>query len=334
MDAGPQQFLGPANSVDRTAQLRSERCNVRGSTVGESVFCLGPDELIWIEFWSIGGKTMNLKSLMVANEISDDDAPVDCAAIPEKHHRATQVPQKVAQESDDLHACDVARVEAEIQSETFSGWGHGDAGDDGNPIPLIVLLENRSLPDGRPGFTDVRDEEEAALVEKDEMGPKFSGFFLNAAKCFSSRERWLSRPAAKPAAPASDRSIPSPASPATRGLDGSVSRNVSRSTWICAEGSRGPSYILRTGNPLSATARVGASVVAPAAADVQEQVWVATLSIHPCDEPAPSVPPNLLRNSGSRLLIDRSCRTEAGRWPALFASVVARGIQGVSLPIW
>jgi hypothetical protein len=32
-------------------------------------------------------------------------------------------------------------------------------------------------------------------------------------------------------------------------------------------------------------------------------------------------------------LIDRSCRNEAGRWPAPFASGAARGIQGVSFPI-
>ena len=319
--------------MNRTTQLRPKRRDVLWRAIGESVLCLGPDELIRIEFWGIGGKAMHMEPLVFLNELSDDDAPVDRAAVPKEHHRASQVPQKVTQESNDLHASDVARVEAKIQSETLSGWRHGDAGDNGNPIPPIAVLENRSLPDWCPGLTDVRDEEEAGLVEKDEMGPKFLGFFLNAANRVPSSARWLSRPVAKPAAPVSGRSSPSPASPATHGLDDSVFRNISRSAWICAAGSTGPSYILRTGNPLPATAAAAASVGALASAGVQKQAWAEVLSSHPCDEPEPSVPPNLLRNSGSRLLIDRSCRTEAGQWPALAACAVARGIQGVSFPL-
>ena len=115
--------------MDSTTQLRSESGNVRRRTIGEGVLCLAPDELIRIEFWSIGGETMNMKSLMPVNKILDTDAPVNRAAVPEENHRATQMSQKVAQESDDLHTGDVARVEAEVQSETLSGWGHGDAGD-------------------------------------------------------------------------------------------------------------------------------------------------------------------------------------------------------------
>jgi hypothetical protein len=34
---------------------------------------------------------MDMKPLMLAKEIFDDDAPVDCAAIPKEHHCSTQV---------------------------------------------------------------------------------------------------------------------------------------------------------------------------------------------------------------------------------------------------
>ncbi len=170
---------------------------------------------------------MGMKPLMLAKEISDDDAPVNGAAVPKEHHRSTQMPQKVAQEADDLHAGDVDRVETKVQSETLSGRGHGDAGDDGNPIPSVAMLEKRGLSDRRPGLADVRNEEESAFVEEDEMGTKFSGFFLDAANRVSSSARWLSRRVAEPAAPVSDRSSPNPASPATHGLDDSASRNIS-----------------------------------------------------------------------------------------------------------
>ena len=150
MDAGPQQFLGPANAMDRTTQLRSERGNVRWRTIGQGVLCFGPDELIRIKFRSIRGEAMNMKPLMLTEEISDDDAPVNRAAVPKEHHRPTQMPEKVAQESDDLHAGDVDGVETKVQSETPSGWGHGDTGDDGYPIPPVAVFEKRGLSDRRP----------------------------------------------------------------------------------------------------------------------------------------------------------------------------------------
>ena len=294
---------------------------------------LGPDKLVRVELRGVGREPMDVKPFVLAQEVFDDDAPVNGAAVPKEHHRSTQMPQKVAQESDDLYAGDVYRVETKVQPETLSGWGHGDTGDNGNTIPSIAVFEKRGISDRRPGPADVRDEEESAFVEEDEMGPKFSGFFLYAANRVSSSARWLSRPVAEPAAPASDKSSPSPASPATHGLNDSVSRNVSRSAWLCAAGSTGLSYILRTGNPLPATATSGASVAVSASADVQEQAWAGVLSSHPCDGLEPSAPPNLLKHSESRLLIDRSCRTAAGRWPAPFASGAARGFQEVSCPI-
>ena len=276
---------------------------------------------------------MDVKPCMRAQEVVDDDPPVHGAAVPQEHHRSTQMPEKVAQASDDLHAGDVDGVETKVQSETPSGWGHGDTGDDGYPIPPVAVFEKRGLSDRRPGLADVRDEEESAFVEEDEMGPTSSGFFLSAATRVSSSARWLSRPAAEPAAPAFDTSSPSPASPATHGLDDSVSRNVSRSAWRCAAGSTGLSCILRTGTPLPATATSGASVAVSAAADAPAQAWAGALSHHPCDGLAPSAPPNLLKHSASRLSIDRSCRTAAGRWPAPVASGAARGFLGVSCSI-
>ena len=170
---------------------------------------------------------MDVKSCVLAQEVLDDDARVDGAAVPQEHHRPTQMPEKVAQEPDNLHAGDVDRVETKVQPEMLPRWGHGDTGDDGDAIPSIAVFEQRGLSDRRPGLADVRDEEEAAFVEEDEMGPKSLGCFLSAAARVSSSARWRSRPVAAPAAPASDTSSPSPASLATHGLDDSVSQNAS-----------------------------------------------------------------------------------------------------------
>lgn len=330
MDARPQQLLRPTNSVDRSAQLRPERSDMRGCSIGQRMLCLGPDEFIRVEFWSVRGEAMNMKPLMLLDEVTDDDASVDGAAIPKEHNRPTQVPKEVSQESDDLHTCDIDRVESEEQAETLAGWGHGHAGDDGNPIPAIAVLENRGLPNRCPGPADMRDEEQSAFVEEYEMGPKSLGFFLYAANRVSSNVQWRSRPAVAPAAPASGKSNPIHGVPATHVLDGNASRSVSRSAWLRAAGSTGRSSIPRTGIPLPATATSAASAMASISGGGRRQVWGGVPSIRPCDEPGPSVPPNLSKNSESQRLIDRLCRTEAERWPASFVSVAARGFLEVS----
>ncbi len=294
---------------------------------------LGPDTLVRVEFRGVGREPLDVKPCVLAQEVLDDDAPVNGAAVPQEHHRSTQMPQKVAQESDDLHAGDVDRVETKVQPETLSGWGHGETGDDGKVIPSIAVFEQRGIADRRPGPADVRDEEESAFVEEDVLVTTCSGFFFTRPiVCLPARDGCLV-PLQSPPLRLLTRPAQAPASPATHGLDDSVSRNVSRSAWRCAAGSTGLSYILRTGNPVPATATSGASGAVSASADAQEQAWAGALSSHPCDGLEPSAPPNLLKHSGSRLWSDRSCRTEAGRWPALSSRLeLLRGSRGSHAP--
>lgn len=193
--------------MDRTAQLYSKRGDIQRRAIGQSMLGLGPNKLVRIKFRSIGWETMDLKTFLLENKIFDNNAPMDRASIPKEHNRSAQMLKKVAQKGDDLHSGDIVRMATEVKSQTLFGRGNSNAGDDGNPVSFVAMLENRGFPDRRPSLADVRDEEKSAFIEEDEMGPKSLSFFLYAANRASSSVRWRIRPVAGPAAPVSGRSI-------------------------------------------------------------------------------------------------------------------------------
>ena len=103
MNARPKKPLRVSDAMDGAAESTSKLDNIFWRTIGQRIFGFGPHKLIGIELWGIGRKSMHMEPLMLANELLDDDAPVDGAAIPEEHNRSAQVAQKVTQEADDLH---------------------------------------------------------------------------------------------------------------------------------------------------------------------------------------------------------------------------------------
>src|SRR5262245_48901526 len=100
------------------------------------------------------------------------------SAIPEQHDRAAQVTEQVPEKRDDLSPRDVAQVQVEVQPEAVTARGHGERRDDGDSVMPIAMSKTRSLPDGRPGFADVGDEQESALIEEREMRASACGVFL------------------------------------------------------------------------------------------------------------------------------------------------------------
>lgn len=154
---------------------------------------------------------MDMEAFLISNKIPNDNTPMDRAPIPKENDGSAQMLEEASQKSDDLHSCDIVCMATEVKSQTFSGWGYGNAGDDGNPISFVAMLENRSFSDRRPSLADIRDEEKSAFIEEDEMGSKSLRFFLCEANRTSSSVRWWIRPVAEPVAPVSGRSNPSPA---------------------------------------------------------------------------------------------------------------------------
>jgi len=333
MDTGSKESLGVLNTVDGAEESAAELNDILWRTVGESTLGIGPHELVGVELWGVGREPMHMQPPVPAQKLLDDDAPVDGTTVPKQHNRPEQVPEKMAQESDDLHTGDVGAVEAEVKSKPLAQRGDSDRRDRRNPIPLIAVSEDGRLPDRRPGLADVRDEEEPAFVEEYQMGPKSSSFFLYAATPLSSSGRWLARLSVWPDVPASGTSIGEPSSPATHGPGGSESRSASRSAWQSAAGSRGLSCILPRGRLFPAIAQARASGTGKAAADGQVLAWAGERLFHLGESSGPNAPQSLSRRLESRLRTDTSCQLAADLRLDVFVLPAAEGFHGVSCPI-
>lgn len=245
---------------------------------------------------------------MLTQELLDDDAPMDAAAIPDEHDRPAQVAQEVAQEPDDLQPRDVGGVETEVEPQFLARGRDGDGGDGRDAIPPVAVPEDGGPADRGPGLADVRDEEEAALVEEREMGPKPAGFFLSGAIAASSSVRWPPRPSAWRGVPASATSIPSPSSPATRDQGDRRSRSASRSAWRCAAGSRVASHIPPRQHRAPAAAAACAFDPGTGAGDGPASASAATRPRRHRGMPGPTAPRSLSRRSGSPPPTGTSCR--------------------------
>ncbi len=286
--------------MDSAAEPTSKLNDVLWCTIGQRALGFGPHKLIGIELWGIGWKSMHQEPLVLANELLDDDAPVDGAAIPEQHHRSAQVPEEVTQEADDLHPRNVGAVETEVKSKPLARWGDGDGGDGRNPLPPVAVSKDRGMADRCPGLAHVRNEKESAFVEEYEMGPKSLGFFLTRAIAASSNVRWLARFSAWPGAPASATSILDPSSLATHDRSDRESRNVSRSA--CVAGARA-------------------------------LVWPAGLLPHLGESPGPNAPRSLSKRSASRPQTGTSCQPAAELRLDVSVLLVVEGFHGVACPI-
>lgn len=321
------------HSLDSLAESTRKLDTIFGGAIGQSVFGFGPHKLIGIEFWGIGGKSMHMEALALANELFDDEASVNGAAIPEQHNGSAQVAQEVTQEADDLHPGNVGAVETEVKSKALSRWGDTDGGDGRNPLPRVAVSKDRGLADWRPGLSHVRDEEEAAFVEEHEMGSKSLGFFLTRATPASSNWRWLARFSVWPGAPASAMSILDPSSLATHDPSDSESQNVSRSAWQFAAESRALWYspLLQHLAPAGREPCVFATWTNVAGAPAS--VWGAGLLCHLGESPGPNAPPSLSKHSASQPQTGTSCQLAKELWLDVFVLPAVEEFHGVAYPI-
>lgn len=146
--------------------------------VGELVLREPPDAFIGVELRRVTGEAMKMEPGEGTAEGADRVSLVNRAAVPEQHDRSSEMAEQMAKEGADLWVLDVLRVEAVVQAETTAPRAHGDARDHGDPIAPVVVVEKRRLSARRPGLADTRNQEEARLVDEDEMGTQPRGFFL------------------------------------------------------------------------------------------------------------------------------------------------------------
>jgi hypothetical protein len=82
------KMLEPVEDVD---QMSLERLDGRVSAVGEGAFGLRPDALIGVEFGSVGGKTIEVKSARAGQRLPDQQAAMGARVVSQQDDGAAKM---------------------------------------------------------------------------------------------------------------------------------------------------------------------------------------------------------------------------------------------------
>lgn len=182
---------------------------VSRDTVGQGPFQLRPDEFVRVQLRRVARKALHVQPPVMAQELPDRNASVDRAAVPQQGHRPFQMAQQVFQKTDNLVASNVfVRIQLHVKSQTSPPGRHADSRNGRHFSPASCCGQSWRLASWCPRFPDAWDQQEAAFIEKNQMGaPPFS-LFLYAATGISSNAGSRPRFVPAPASPVSGNSTP------------------------------------------------------------------------------------------------------------------------------
>ena len=253
------------------------------------------------------------------------------AAVPQPHHRSSQMLQPGMEDAPDIQPVEgPVGGQAEGASQVAVPGRDREGAESRELVVLEPMVELRRVPLRSPGPFDGRGEREATLVEEDEVGAQsFSLFFYGARRPVASR-RWPARCAGGHAVPASGSSSRAPAAPPRwRGEDRTRS-SAAESRRRSAAWSTGPSRPPRSGAPATARAPGSASGAGTAWEGDPESVSGRGSWALPAERRRPTGRPNSASTRAARPRPTGSGPSCAARGRVGDAAPADWGCQGVS----
>ena len=155
---------------------------VVGATVGETPLGEGPDGFIGVELRGVGRKAFEVEPREAAAEFPNGFAFVNAGIIPDHSDVPAEVAQQVPEEFADLAVPDVLRVALEVQADAPTPGSKRDARDHGDTIMPVAMM-NDGRPTARsPGLSHRGDQEEARLVDEDDVGTQPRSVFFTRSQ--------------------------------------------------------------------------------------------------------------------------------------------------------
>jgi len=333
IDARPEQVLGAARPLEGGSQLAVELRHILRGAVGQPTVALTPDVLSRVEFRGVRREVLRLNPGVLAEERLHGLTPMDRALVPEQDQRAAEVSQELPEEPADIQPIEAAALEPDVQRQTAPP-GRDRQRTDGGDVALFVEIPGmRGVPSGCPGALKVGDEQEAALVEENQVSLSAIRVFLYAATESASSGRWPARPVGGRAAPAAESSSPCRAATTTHGWGGTTLETFSESRPRCApastdrSGTHGPARPPRGWSPRPASGLTRADRGVPGW-DAGAAPWLPSSGRSSAIET-----PNSWRTATDAPLPTDADRMPAGGWPVGAAAPTAGMSLGVSCPI-
>lgn len=236
-----EQFLKRINIGEASAHHLIQLCRTVRTAIGQFPFRLRPNVFRGIQLRSISREPFFLDSLSMGQKRLHGFSSMDQAPIPQQNNRTTQMTEQPSKKSDELIRFDVLGMNPEKQPAPAFLSGECQRRYHRHAIPPKKMFKDGRLAPGSPRPNDIRKQEKAAFIQKDQMGATSQSFFSSPASGLLSSLRWSLHRVPAPAVPASGSSIPIPSEHARYDWDDSRSEILGRSLRRLSAWSKDPS---------------------------------------------------------------------------------------------
>ena len=186
VNASPEKLLGIGQPTDLLAQhVHQISFGVR-PPICQPTFELIPHALVRIQLRGVWGKGFQMQSPRAGQQLLDGLTAMNLTIIQQRDDRTLYVAEQIPEKCRDFLPLNVVFVEMAVERTMKAAGADGDSRNGREPIVAIAMRHDRRLPHWAPGLLDRRNQQEAAFVEKDEVGRQPRGVFFTRGQtvCF------------------------------------------------------------------------------------------------------------------------------------------------------
>ena len=178
MDASSKTAGGSLDAAKRAAKAMAQHANVVCATVGETSFGVGPDGFVRVELWGVGRKKFEMQAREPAADFPNPFSFVNARVVPDDEDVPAKVAQQVPEKFADLVVSDVLGVAPEVQADAPTPGSNREARDHREAIMPVAMMKEGCLTARSPGLSHRGDQEEARLVDEDDVGTQPRSVFF------------------------------------------------------------------------------------------------------------------------------------------------------------
>lgn len=176
-----------------------QRQHIIGAAVRQFAFRMVPHAFIGVEFGCVGGEVRDAPARLTGEERAELRAAVNVAVVPQHDDAPAEVSEQGTEKRAGVRGANVVPIELEVEAAASARRAEREPGDHRHAIVALPMPKHGRLYARRPGPPDRRNQEEARLVDEDEIGAQPRGVFFSRgqSRCFhaaiAASSRWSAR---------------------------------------------------------------------------------------------------------------------------------------------
>ena len=173
----PEFVLRPPRPARIVVQRHPDILFLEWQAVRRTAFEVFPYLFNGVELGNITRKAFDMKARMLCQESVYNRPFVDFGPIQQENNMPVQMFQECVQEISNVLRMKVVLLKTDIDAHALTLCRNRQGGQSRYPVPTKAIADDRCFAFWPPHPAPCWNEQEPALVDEHEMGPKFSRFF-------------------------------------------------------------------------------------------------------------------------------------------------------------